>query len=96
MGKWAAEYDNDVLVFDTLEQKWGRARGVSTHDPTLMPTGCGDFPMNDNLPQVNVRKNKIFAIGGECDNRKIAGEVYVRTHNVIPTTTYSGFPRTFL
>ena len=26
--------------------------------------------------QVNVRKNKIFAIGGECDERKIRGELY--------------------
>ena len=52
MGGWNAEYDNDVLVFDTLDLKWGRARGVSSSDPTLLPPGCGDFPMNDNLPQV--------------------------------------------
>ena len=30
----------------------------------------------DNLPQTNVRINKIFAIGGECDERKIGSEVY--------------------
>ena len=52
MGEWSDEYNNDVLVFDTATSTFGRARGVSTGDPTLMPEGCGDFPMNDNLPQV--------------------------------------------
>ena len=76
MGGWGAEYDNDVLVFDTHELKWGRAKGVSTKDPELLPEGCGDFPMNDNLPQVNVRNGKLFAVGGECDDRKIGSELY--------------------
>ena len=32
--------------------------------------------MNDNVPQVNVRKNKLFSIGGECDERTIDGRTY--------------------
>lgn len=45
MKAWDAEYDNDVLVFDTLELKWGRARRASSSNPKLLPEGCGDFPM---------------------------------------------------
>eukprot|EP01046_Picozoa_sp_COSAG06_P043045 COSAG06_NODE_5579_length_3390_cov_9.053024_5_plen_66_part_00 len=41
-----------------------------------LPHGCGSFPMNNKLPQTNARGIKIFTIGGECDERRICGEVY--------------------
>ena len=41
-----------------------------------MPAGCGGYPMNDNLPQVNVRGSRIFAVGGECDDRVVKGDHY--------------------
>jgi len=76
MGNWADEYNNDVFVFDTVASRFGRVRGVSTHDPELMPPQCGDFPINDNLPPVNIRGNRIFAVGGEADDRMIGKERY--------------------
>ena len=30
--------------------------------------------MNDNLPQTNLRGDKLFTIGGECDGRNVCGE----------------------
>ena len=32
--------------------------------------------MNDNLPQVNVNGDRIFAVGGECDDRVIDADRY--------------------
>jgi hypothetical protein len=76
MGNWASEYDNDVFVFDTVALKFGRVSATSTQEPELMPAGCGGFPMNDNLPQINVRGARIFAVGGECDDRAVKGDYY--------------------
>ena len=49
---WSHEYNNDVFVYDTQKDLFGRARGTSEHDPGLMPPGCGAFPIDNNLPQV--------------------------------------------
>lgn len=73
---WASEYVNDVYVYDTVTSEFGMARGTSLHEPGLLPTGCGGFPMDVTLPQVNLRGAKIFTIGGECNGRTIEGESY--------------------
>eukprot|EP01047_Picozoa_sp_COSAG01_P061683 COSAG01_NODE_7739_length_3077_cov_31.188046_3_plen_157_part_00 len=70
------EYFNGVFVYDTKTDRFGIASASSSAEPCLLPQGCGPFPMNDNLPQTNVRGNKIFTIGGECDERRICGELY--------------------
>jgi hypothetical protein len=75
-GKWSEEYNNDVFVFDVQENLFGTAAGTSVHDPSLMPSGCGAFPFNDNLPQVNVLGDRLFAIGGENNDRIIDGDRY--------------------
>jgi hypothetical protein len=41
-----------------------------------MPEGCGGYPLNANLPQVNVRGRRIFAVGGECDDRVVGSDYY--------------------
>ena len=75
-GTWSHEYNNDVFVYDTLTNQFGRAGATSANDPGLMPPGCGAFPINDNLPQVNVLGEKIFAVGGECNDRVVDGATY--------------------
>ena len=42
---WSREYDNDVFVFDTRTERFGRAEGTSVNDPGLILDGCGAFPM---------------------------------------------------
>ena len=44
-------YNNDVFVYDTRRNRFGRAVGTSQHDPGLILPGCGAFPINDNLPR---------------------------------------------
>ena len=68
--------ENDVFVFDTKLNKFGRATASSTSEPCLLPAGCGPFPLNANLPQVNLRGDKVFVVGGEVDERTICGELY--------------------
>jgi len=75
-GGWAGQYDNDVFVYDTAKALFGTIRSISTSDPTLMPAGCGGYPIDANVPQVNVRGDRIFGIGGECNDRVIGGERY--------------------
>ena len=75
-GVWDKEYNNDVFVFDVKKNLFGTAAGTSVHDPLLMPLGCGAFPFNDNLPQVNVLGDQLFAIGGENNDRVINGDRY--------------------
>jgi hypothetical protein len=41
-----------------------------------MPAGCGSLPINNNLPQTNVRGDQIFLLGGECNDRVVKGEHY--------------------
>lgn len=69
-----SEYYNDVFVFDTVKDEFGVATASSSTEPCLMPKGCGGYPMNDNLPQTNLRGDKLFTIGGECDGRNVCGE----------------------
>ena len=45
------EYNNNSWVFDTVELTFGAVASTATTDPSLLPSGCGGFPMNDNLPQ---------------------------------------------
>eukprot|EP00039_Didymoeca_costata_P022906 m.347553 g.347553 ORF g.347553 m.347553 type:complete len:465 (-) comp33266_c0_seq1:120-1514(-) len=75
-GVWSHEYNNDVFVYDTQENTFGRATGSSVHDIGLILPGCGAFPINNNLPQTNILGDKIFAIGGECNDIIINGETY--------------------
>ena len=75
-GDWSVEYNNDVFVFDTYEGRFGIATGTSLNDPGLILQGCGAFPINTNLPQVNVRGDVLFAVGGECDAVVVDGETY--------------------
>ena len=80
------EYYNDVLVYDVVGAAWGVVNSTSHSDPELIPAGCQGkslYPMNDNLPQVNVitddakaGKGRVFTAGGECDTRTIGAEVY--------------------
>ena len=65
-----------VFVYDTQMDKFGRAVATSQHDPGLILPGCGAFPINDNLPQVNVLNDTIFAVGGECNDIVIDGQSY--------------------
>ena len=53
------------FVYDTHRDVFGRAEGTSKLDPGLLPSegACGAFPIDNNLPQVNVRGDQIFAIG---------------------------------
>ena len=51
---WSHEYSSDVFVYDTQKGIFGRALGTSSHDPGLIPEGCGAFPINNNLPQVSL------------------------------------------
>ena len=75
-------YFNGVFVYDTQTDEFGIASASSTREPCLLPPGCGSFPVNDNLPQTNVRGDKIFTIGGECDVRVICGEQYQHYPNL--------------
>ena len=77
-----SEYYNDVFVYDTQKDEFGVAAASSSEEPCLMPKGCGGYPMNDNLPQTNLRGDKLFTIGGECDGRKVCG-----------LETYTHYPR---
>ena len=70
------EYFNGVFVYDVEKNEFGVATASASAEPCLLPPGCGPFPVNDNLPQTNVRGNKIFTIGGECDERTICGKLY--------------------
>lgn len=49
---WKNQYENDVFVYDALTRVFGTVRATSTSDPSLMPAGCGGFPIDDNVPQV--------------------------------------------
>jgi hypothetical protein len=75
-GTWSHEYNNDVFVYDTVDDVFGRALGTSGNDPGLILPNCGAFPINDNLPQVNVLGDRIFALGGECNDIVIDGAAY--------------------
>ena len=70
------EYFNGVFVYDTKTDRFGIASGSSSKEPCLVPHGCGPFPMNDNLPQTNVRGDQVFMIGGEANDREFAGRNY--------------------
>ena len=73
---WSHEYENDIFVYDTQKNRFGRAKATSTNDSGLILPNCGAFPINNNLPQVNVLGEKIFAVGGECNDRVIDGTTY--------------------
>jgi hypothetical protein len=55
------EYFNDVFVFDTVRDLFGRADAM---------------PINNNTPITVVQGDEVFALGGECDARQIEGEYY--------------------
>ncbi len=71
-------YDNAVLVYDTVNKKWGTIESTSSKDPELLGPGgmCGPFPLNVCLPQVSVRGDKIVVVGGEADTRVVHGHSY--------------------
>ena len=73
---WATEYENDIFVYDTERDVFGTVRAVSSAEPGLMPPRCGGLPINDNLPQTNVRGDQVFVIGGEANDRQFAGRNY--------------------
>lgn len=54
-------YDSDVFVYDTLENKFGRA------DP---------LPLNNNMPMTVLRGNLLNLIGGETNGSVIGGEYF--------------------
>ena len=60
---------SSLYVYDTETDRFGIACGSSSEETCLLPHGYGSFPMNNNLPQTNARRNKIFTIGGDCDER---------------------------
>ena len=70
-------YDNAVLVYDTVDKKWGTIEATSK-DPELLGSDgvCGPFPLNVNLPQVSVRGDKVVVVGGEADTRVVHGHSY--------------------
>ena len=51
---WDREYNNDIVVFDSLTSTFGAVRATSTREPALLPSSCGGLPINCDLPQVNV------------------------------------------
>ena len=62
-GSWTGEYNNDVWVYDTQRAVFGTVEATSKSDAQLLPPHCGGFPLNDNLPQVNVRGEKVIRRG---------------------------------
>ena len=54
-------YYNDVFVYDTLKNTFGRADSL---------------PLNNNLPMAVVHGNQLFLIGGETGTAVVEGEFY--------------------
>ena len=55
------EYFNDVFVYDTKRDLFGRADSL---------------PINNNMPMAVVHGDDVFVIGGEADALEIGGEYY--------------------
>jgi len=55
------EYFNDVFIYDTKRDLFGRADSL---------------PINNNMPMAMVHGDDIFVIGGEADALEIGGEYY--------------------
>jgi len=70
------EYFNDIWVYDVKMDRFGSVTASSTTERCLLPPRCGPYPLNNNVPQTNLRGDKLFTVGGEADVRTICGESY--------------------
>ena len=65
-----------MFVYDTKLDRFGSVTASSTTEKCLLHPKCGPFPLNNNVPQTNLRGDNLFVVGGEADVRTICGEVY--------------------
>jgi hypothetical protein len=72
----SSDYYNDVFVYDFETDSFGRATASSSKEPCLLPPGCGPYPLNNNVPQADVRGDQLFTLGGEADAQTVCGEAY--------------------